>query len=162
MQRSVQPMTGFAVPNPPIRAIQSSQVSALNFVTTIKIEGAQTKVITKSLAFEVEGDASIFAADFSDAQGLDSKALIGGICVQVEQISLPNCSTDFTPFEEKLDSSNVQVPLPPNPVDGSLDQDFGAIPKLEDLAGMRPRAFIEIDNLVEICNTREAESTGEV
>ena len=73
-------MTGFAVPSPPVRAIQSSQVSAPNLVTTIKIEGAQTQVITKSLALEVEGDAPISGADFLDAQGLDSKALAGGIC----------------------------------------------------------------------------------
>ena len=93
---------------------------------------------------------------------MDSKAPTGSICARVEQIFLPNCSTDFTPIEEKLDSSNVQVPLPPNPVDGSLDRDFGAIPELEDLAGMGPHAFTEIDNLVETRNTREAESTGEV
>ena len=44
-----------------------------------------TQVITKSLVqVEVEGDAPISAADFSDAQGLDSKALAGGICAQVE------------------------------------------------------------------------------
>ena len=69
---------------------------------------------------------------------------------------------DFTPIEEKLDSSNIQVPLLPNPVDGSLDRDFGAIPESEDLAGMGPHAFIEIDNLVEVRNTCEAKSIGEV
>ena len=70
--------------------------------------------------------------------------------------------TDFTPVEEKLDSSNVQVPLPPNPVDGSLDRDFGAIPESVDLPGMGPHAFLEIDNLVETRNTCEAQSTREV
>ena len=137
-------------------------MSAPNFVITIEIEGAQTKVITKSLALEVEGNAPISGVDFSDSQGLDPKAFASGICARVEQIFLPNYSTDFTPIEEKLDSSNVQVPLPPNPVDGSLDQDFGAIPKSEDLAGMGPHAFIEIDNLVEVRKTCKAESTGEV
>ena len=137
-------------------------MSAPNLVTTVEIEGAQTQVITKSLALEVEGDAPIFGANFLDVQGLDSKAPAGGICARVEQILLPKCSTDFTPVEEKLDSSNILVPLPPNPVEGSLDRDFGAIPELEDLAGMGPHAFIEIDNLVETRNTREAKSTGEV
>ena len=69
---------------------------------------------------------------------------------------------DFTPVEEKLENSNVQVPLPPNPVDGSLDRDLGAIPESEDLAGMEPHAFTEIDNLIEIRNTRKAKSTREV
>ena len=35
-------------------------------MTIIIIEGAQTEVITKSLALEVEGNAPIFVADFSD------------------------------------------------------------------------------------------------
>ena len=47
-------------------------------------------------------------------------------------------------------------------MDGSLDRDFRAILESRDLAGMGPHAFTEIDNLVETCNTREAESTGEV
>ena len=59
-------------------------MSVSNFVTTVEIEGAQTEVITKSLVLEVEGDAPIFAIDFSDAQGLDSKAPTGGICARVE------------------------------------------------------------------------------
>ena len=42
-------------------------MSAPNFVTTIEIEGAQTEVITKSLALEVEGNAPISGVDFSDA-----------------------------------------------------------------------------------------------
>ena len=67
------------------------------------------------------GDVPISTVDFLDAQGLDSKAPAGGICAQVKQILLPNCLTNFTLVEEKLDSSNVQVPLPPNLVDGSLD-----------------------------------------
>ena len=137
-------------------------MSAPNFVTIVKIEGAQIEVITKSLVLEVECNAPIFVADFLDAQGLDSKALDSGICAQVKQIFLPKCSTDFTPIEEKLDSSNIQVPLPPNPVDGSLDQDFGAIPKSEDLASMGPHTFRETDNLIEIHNTREAKNTREV
>ena len=47
-------------------------------------------------------------------------------------------------------------------IDGILDQDFGAIPKSEDLVGMGPHAFTKIDNLVEIHITHKAKSTGEV
>ena len=47
-------------------------------------------------------------------------------------------------------------------MDGTLDQDFRAIPKLEDLANMGPHVFTEIDNLVKNHNTYKAEITEEV
>ena len=53
----------------------------------------------------------------------------------------------------------MQVPLLLNRVHGTFDRDSGAIPKSKDLAGMRPYAFTEIDNLVENCSIHKAKSS---
>ena len=54
LQRSLQPMMRFAVPSPLVRAIQSFQVSAPNFVTTVEIEGAQTTSLQSHLPLKLK------------------------------------------------------------------------------------------------------------